>query len=138
MSPEWYEWLRKNMPPHLFEGFESERIHSARWRDDEISRLQSALAAETKRREEAETGLETLLGMLRENGINPEGGVHQIAEERDALQAGNARLREALKAVEYGGEDEDCCPICMAMRKEGHGGECIIGAALAKPEGGAE
>lgn len=42
------------MPPKMFEEFEAERIHSAKWRDDEISRLQSALSAETKRREEAE------------------------------------------------------------------------------------
>lgn len=52
-------------------------------------------------------------------------------KRREEAEAELARLREALEAVEYRGEDDDCCPICMAMRKEGHSNECIIGAAIA-------
>ena len=60
-------------------------------------------------------GLETLLGMLRENGINPESGIHQIAEERDRLQA---RVQELETDLEGQRLRADLAATMMAEDRE--------------------
>lgn len=111
MSPEWFEWLRKNMPPHMFEAFERDRIHGTKWRDDEISRIQSALSAETKRREEAEADY----ARLREALSVCEDENQKYLKDKLNAEAALEKLRD-MQIVET-------LPI--------------IDAALAKPEGGA-
>lgn len=44
MSPEWFEWLRKHMPPKMFEEFESDLAANARLREA-LDKLQAAEAA---------------------------------------------------------------------------------------------
>lgn len=60
--------------------------------------------------------------------------VEQAQEnELSALRAENAKLREALKAVEYTIVDDTMvavCPKCESLPTEPHEPDCIIGNAL--------
>lgn len=153
MSPEWFEWLRKNMPPHMFEAFERDRIHGTKWRDDEISRIQSALAAETKRREEAEKMISLTAKVLgspdtkthclhcwAEEIMKELGSAHDVVQ---TLYVDYARLREALSVCEDENQkylkDKLNAEAALEKLRDMQIVETlpIIDAALAKPEGGA-
>ena len=60
--------------------------------------------------------------------------LEEIAPRYEALEAQNALLLEALRAVEWGSTDEYGemrCGACKNLRAYGHTPTCIVGKALA-------
>lgn len=114
MSPEWMQWLEKNMPAKMLEEFSSDWKHNATWRDKLIAKQSERIAE------------------LSEAWQKPADEADSIAESYDMLKGAwatdLAKLKKAeaelAQVMEWAGGNCRCCAYMEEQEETSVGIAC--------------